>query len=321
MIVTDRFDVIVVGAGHAGCEAAFAAARLGVARRPLHALDRHRRPHAVQSSRRWHCQRPSGPRDRCAGRVDGSGHRRHRHPVQAAEPEPRTSGLVAAGPGGQEGVRRVGARLPWTASRTSTGSSAARDASLSEQGRVVGPRSRGRRTCSHCSAVVVTTGTFLNGLIHIGPEQHAAGRAGEPPSADLAESLKSFGFAWGRLKTGTPPRLDRSSIDFDAGVARGHFALEPGDASPGPVFISDDHDRSAAGAVLPSPHERPGSSPRSREHRPIAAVQRPDSAESARDTARRSKTRWSASPRRSGTRSFSSRRASTRRRSTSTGSR
>jgi tRNA uridine 5-carboxymethylaminomethyl modification enzyme len=65
-----------------------------------------------------------------------------------------------------------------------------------------------------CAALVVTTGTFLNGLIHIGPEKHVAGRAGEPASCDLAESLKELGFRWGRLKTGTPPRLKRDSIDF-----------------------------------------------------------------------------------------------------------
>jgi tRNA uridine 5-carboxymethylaminomethyl modification enzyme len=91
-----------------------------------------------------------------------------------------------------------------------------------------------------CRAVVVTTGTFLNGLVHIGPEQRPAGRADEPPSRDLAESLKSFGFAWGRLKTGTPPRLDRGSIDFDRQVARGCFAVERGDALPVPFsFLSD----------------------------------------------------------------------------------
>src|SRR2546422_1638380 len=85
-----------------------------------------------------------------------------------------------------------------------------------------------------CAALVITTGTFLNGLIHIGPEQHPAGRAGEPPSRDLATSLKSFGFEWGRLKTGTPPRLDRDSIDFDRHVARGAFTLERGDDPPVP---------------------------------------------------------------------------------------
>jgi tRNA uridine 5-carboxymethylaminomethyl modification enzyme len=65
-----------------------------------------------------------------------------------------------------------------------------------------------------CAALVVTTGTFLNGLIHIGDEQHAAGRAGEPPTQELARSLQAFGFEMGRLKTGTPPRLDRRTIDF-----------------------------------------------------------------------------------------------------------
>ena len=65
-----------------------------------------------------------------------------------------------------------------------------------------------------CGAVVVTTGTFLNGLIHIGREQIVAGRAGEASSRQLAASLKSFGFRCGRLKTGTPPRLHRASIDF-----------------------------------------------------------------------------------------------------------
>ena len=60
---------------------------------------------------------------------------------------------------------------------------------------------------SGCQALVITTGTFLNGLIHVGPDQRPAGRAGEPPSQALAESMKSFGFCWGRLKTGTPPRL------------------------------------------------------------------------------------------------------------------
>jgi tRNA uridine 5-carboxymethylaminomethyl modification enzyme len=81
-------------------------------------------------------------------------------------------------------------------------------------------------TTHPCRAIVVTTGTFLNGLVHIGPEQRPSGRAGEPPSRDLAESIKSFGFVWGRLKTGTPPRLDRRSIDFS------RFPEERGDEPP-----------------------------------------------------------------------------------------
>src|SRR5258705_169635 len=78
------------------------------------------------------------------------------------------------------------------------------------------------------------TGTFLNGLIHVGPEQRPGGRQGEPPSRELSDSIRSFGFEMGRLKTGTPPRLDRTSIDFAARVSEGVFTEEPGDAVPVP---------------------------------------------------------------------------------------
>jgi len=84
-------------------------------------------------------------------------------------------------------------------------------------------------------AIIVTTGTFLNGLIHIGPETHPAGRHGEGASCALAESIRAMGFRMGRLKTGTPPRLDRRSIDFDGGVRRGAFKPEPGDDDPVPL--------------------------------------------------------------------------------------
>jgi tRNA uridine 5-carboxymethylaminomethyl modification enzyme len=77
-----------------------------------------------------------------------------------------------------------------------------------------------------CDALVVTTGTFLNGLVHVGRDQRPSGRAGEPPSRDLAESLKALGFSWGRLKTGTPPRLHKRSIDFS------RFSEERGDDPP-----------------------------------------------------------------------------------------
>ena len=75
-----------------------------------------------------------------------------------------------------------------------------------------------------CDAIVVTTGTFLNGLVHIGDEQRPSGRAGEPPTEHLAHSIRSIGFEMGRLKTGTPPRLHKNSIDYS------RFDLERGDA-------------------------------------------------------------------------------------------
>src|SRR6185295_17341397 len=96
---------------------------------------------------------------------------------------------------------------------------------LVENGRVAGLAMEDGDTHA-CRALVITTGTFLNGLIHIGPEQRPAGRVGEPPSSELAESIKSMNFEWGRLKTGTPPRLDRASIDFNRHVQSGAFAVE-----------------------------------------------------------------------------------------------
>jgi tRNA uridine 5-carboxymethylaminomethyl modification enzyme len=77
-------------------------------------------------------------------------------------------------------------------------------------------------------AVVLTPGTFLNGLIHIGLQSYPAGRANEPPSVELAESLKRMGFKMIRLKTGTPARLDRNTIDWEA------FTPQPGDEEPVP---------------------------------------------------------------------------------------
>lgn len=85
------------------------------------------------------------------------------------------------------------------------------------------------------AAVVVTTGTFLNGIVHVGDERRAAGRSGEPPSIHLGEQLRALGFTVGRLKTGTPPRLSRASIDFEGAVSTGLFHVEHGDAVPVPL--------------------------------------------------------------------------------------
>ena len=96
-----------------------------------------------------------------------------------------------------------------------------------ERRRVRGVKLRdGRTICA--SAVIVTTGTFLNGLIHCGENTYPAGRSGEPASVFLGESLKRLGFRCGRLKTGTPPRLDARTIDFSK------FEEQPGDAVPTP---------------------------------------------------------------------------------------
>src|SRR5690348_11105157 len=93
--------------------------------------------------------------------------------------------------------------------------------------RVRGVRLRDGRTIE-AGAVVVTAGTFLNGLIHCGEQKYAAGRSGEPPAVMLGEALRRMGFEVGRLKTGTPPRLDRRTIDFS------RFKVQPGDPVPTP---------------------------------------------------------------------------------------
>ena len=97
----------------------------------------------------------------------------------------------------------------------------------SEPRRVLGIKLRDGRTVG-AQAVIITTGTFLNGLIHCGEQQIPAGRSGEPAAILLGESLKQLGLRGCRLKTGTPPRLDGRSIDWS------RFAAQPGDADPTP---------------------------------------------------------------------------------------
>jgi tRNA uridine 5-carboxymethylaminomethyl modification enzyme len=98
---------------------------------------------------------------------------------------------------------------------------------LTDTAKVTGLELRDGRTVS-ARAIILTTGTFLNGLIHIGDNRYSAGRSGETPSIPLAESVKSMGFEWGRMKTGTPPRLDGRTIDFAS------LEEQKGDASPTP---------------------------------------------------------------------------------------
>lgn len=89
-----------------------------------------------------------------------------------------------------------------------------------------------------CGAVIITTGTFLNGLAHIGEQQFSCGRNGEPPSQVLAQQIRGLGLGWTRLKTGTPPRLDARTIDWSK------FEPQPGDANPVPFsFLTEKIDR------------------------------------------------------------------------------
>ena len=237
-----RFDVIVIGAGHAGCEAAFAAARLGahvaictlspdtVAHMPCNP--------AVGGTAKGHLVREIDALGGLMGRaIDATG-------IQFKLLN-RSRGPAVWSPRAQADKRVYGAwvRAALEAEPNIEWLFGPAGRVIVEAGRVTGLAMEGGDV-HHCTALVVTTETFLNGLIHIGPEQHPAGRAGEPPSRELAESLKGCGFEYGRLKTGTPPRLDRASIDFDRHVSQGVFAVEHGDEPPVPFsFLTRGIDR------------------------------------------------------------------------------
>ena len=230
--MASNFDVLVIGAGHAGVEAAYAAARLGCSV-GLCTLSRDTVAHmpcnpAVGGTAKGHLVREIDALGGLMGRaIDATG-------IQFKLLN-RSRGPAVWSPRAQADKRRYAewVRLALEGEPNIEWLLCKAGRIIVEHGRVAGlAMEDGDRF--GCRALVITTGTFLNGLVHVGPEQRPAGRAGEPPSRELAESLKSFGFEWGRLKTGTPPRLHRDSIDFEGGVSRGHFIEEAGDASPVP---------------------------------------------------------------------------------------
>jgi len=255
MQFTEQFDVVVVGAGHAGCEAAMAAARMGL-KTALYTLNvdliaQMSCNPAVGGIAKGHLVRevdalggimgeitdavgiqfrllntsrgPAvwSPRAQC----DKQAYRLKMREVLESQPNLKIK---------QAEVADLIVEPSPVDSRSSLAKSSNTEASVNDQRlttddriRVLGIRLRDGRTVG-AQAVIITTGTFLNGLIHCGEQQYPAGRSGEPPAVLLGEALKKLGLRGCRLKTGTPPRLDGRTIDWS------RFPVQPGDDDPTP---------------------------------------------------------------------------------------
>jgi tRNA uridine 5-carboxymethylaminomethyl modification enzyme len=224
-----RFDVVVIGGGHAGCEAAAAAARMGAKT----AIISHRfgtigamscNP-AIGGLGKGHLVREIDALDGLMARIADLGGIQFRVLN-------RRKGPAVRGPRAQAD-RKLYAHAMQTAIRAVPNLAiieAEADDLLIESGRASGVRLADGREIA-AGTVVLTTGTFLRGLIHIGEKQIPAGRVGEAPAMGLSRTLENLGLALGRLKTGTPPRLDGRTIDWSA------LEMQPGDNPPEPFSI------------------------------------------------------------------------------------
>lgn len=226
----EQFDVLVIGAGHAGCEAAHAAAKLGartaIVTFNLDLIAQMSCNPAIGGIAKGHLVREIDALGGLMGRViDQTG-------IQFRMLN-RSRGPAVQAPRAQ--ADRALYRQQMRAELEAIPNIFLRQGEVIElliaNGTIAGVALMDGRFLGS-QAVIVTTGTFLNGLIHIGEKRFPSGRSGELPSIKLAENFKELGFRIARLKTGTPPRLDRRSIDLK------RFEEQPGDEKPTPFSFT-----------------------------------------------------------------------------------